>query len=232
VGDGSDYIKLHGKERHVIGYLKGFLFSPKRAMTKVGVLSGGECNRILLAKLFTQPSNLLILDEPTNDLDVETLEVLEERLSEYKGTLIVVSHDREFLDNVVSSTLVFESDNSIVPYVGGYSDWLQQGKALKEDEGPKGSTKASKVEQKRQPTKLSYKLQRELDLLPNQIESLEHEISGLHTITSQPDFYDKDYEKVKEVLDSLAEKEQQLQSLTERWAELEQMQEEMGTKSK
>lgn len=234
VGDGSDYIKLHGKERHVIGYLKGFLFSPKRAMTKVGVLSGGECNRILLAKLFTQPSNLLILDEPTNDLDVETLEVLEERLSEYSGTLIVVSHDREFLDNVVSSTLVFESDNSIIPYVGGYSDWLQQGKALKEDEGPGGRAKTGKPEpdKKRKPTKLSYKLQRELDQLPSQIETLENEISGLHNTTSEPDFYDKDYEKVKKVLDVLAEKEQQLQTLTERWTELEQMQEVMGVKSK
>jgi ATP-binding cassette subfamily F protein uup len=227
VGDGSDYIKMYGKERHVIGYLKGFLFSPKRAMTKAGVLSGGECNRILLAKLFTQPSNLLILDEPTNDLDVETLEVLEDRLSEYSGTLIVVSHDREFLDNVVSSTLVFESDNRIVSYAGGYSDWLQQGKTLQEDEEDSSGAKAGKKEpeKKRQPTKLSYKLQRELDQLPDQIETLEKDIKELHTITSEPGFYDRDYEKVKDTLDSLGGKEHQLQALTDRWAELEEMRE-------
>ncbi len=229
VGDGSDYIKLHGKERHVIGYLKGFLFSPKRAMTKAGVLSGGECNRILLAKLFTQPSNLLILDEPTNDLDVETLEVLEDKLSEYSGTLIVVSHDREFLDNVVSSTLVFEADNRIIAYAGGYSDWLTQGKALAQDEGPGKNSKQDKssTEKNNKPTKLSYKLQRELDQLPDQIEVLEKEINDLHQVTSESDFYDKDYEEVKDVLDLLAEKEKQLHVLTDRWAELEDMREEM-----
>ncbi|MEX2352735.1 MAG: ATP-binding cassette domain-containing protein, partial [Gammaproteobacteria bacterium] len=134
VGDGSEYIKVDGKDRHVIGYLKGFLFSPKRAMTKVGVLSGGECNRIILAQLFTRPSNLLVLDEPTNDLDIETLEVLEDRLCEYKGTLIVVSHDREFLDNVVTSTLVFEEGGIIRRYAGGYTDWLKQGKGLREED--------------------------------------------------------------------------------------------------
>ncbi|NNE36978.1 MAG: ATP-binding cassette domain-containing protein [Gammaproteobacteria bacterium] len=226
VGDGSDYIKLHGKERHVIGYLKGFLFSPKRAMTRAGVLSGGECNRILLAKLFTQPSNLLILDEPTNDLDVETLEVLEDKLGEYNGTLIVVSHDREFLDNVISSTLVFESGNRIVANAGGYSDWLRQGKALQLDEASLKRSKSDKadIEQKRKPTKLSYKLQRELDQLPGQLEVLEKEISDLHQITSDAGFYDKDYEEVKAVMNTLADKEQQLHSLTERWAELEEMQ--------
>jgi ATP-binding cassette subfamily F protein uup len=234
VGDGSDYIKLHGKERHVIGYLKGFLFSPKRAMTKAGVLSGGECNRILLAKLFTQPSNLLILDEPTNDLDVETLEVLEDKLTEYNGTLIVVSHDREFLDNVVSSTLVFESDHSITSYAGGYSDWLTQGKALQEDESQEKSTKSGKsdTDKKAKPTKLSYKLQRELDQLPDQIEVLEKEITGLHEITSDTGFYDKEYEEVKGILDLLAEKEQQLYALTDRWAELEEMREEMQVRGK
>ena len=130
VGDGRDYITINGKERHVVGYLRGFLFSAKRAMTPVRVLSGGERNRVILARLFTRPSNLLILDEPTNDLDVETLEVLEARLSEYAGTLIVVSHDREFLDNAVTSILVFEDDGNVHEYVGGYSDWLRRGHKL------------------------------------------------------------------------------------------------------
>ena len=136
VGDGGDYIKLNGKERHVIGYLRGFLFSAKRAMTKVKVLSGGEKNRVILAKLLTKPSNLLVLDEPTNDLDVETLEVLEDRLSEYKGTLIIVSHDREFVDNVVSSILVFEDSGTIQNYAGGFSDWVRHGKKTGRDGQP------------------------------------------------------------------------------------------------
>lgn len=130
VGQGKDYINVNGKERHVIGYLKSFLFSPKRARTPVGVLSGGERNRVLLAKLFARPSNLMILDEPTNDLDVEMLEVLEEQLVAYTGTLILVSHDRQFLDNVVTSTLVFEGEGQVTRYVGGYTDWLRQGKGL------------------------------------------------------------------------------------------------------
>ena len=136
VGDGRTYIKLNGKDRHVVGYLKGFLFSPKRAMTKVKALSGGERNRIILAKLFTRPANLLVLDEPTNDLDMETLEVLEAKLTEYSGTLIVVSHDREFLDNVVTSTIVFEENGRLQEYVGGYSDWLRHGRELAEVERP------------------------------------------------------------------------------------------------
>jgi len=131
VGNGKEFIKINGKDRHIIGYLRNFLFSPKRAMTSVRNLSGGECNRVLLAKLFTQPNNLLILDEPTNDLDVEMLEVLEEKLVEFNGTLIVVSHDRDFLDNVVTSTLVFEGEGKVVEYAGGYSDWAARGKQLK-----------------------------------------------------------------------------------------------------
>ncbi|MCH7637290.1 MAG: ATP-binding cassette domain-containing protein [Proteobacteria bacterium] len=139
VGEGRTYIKLNGKDRHIVGYLKGFLFSPKRAATPVKALSGGERNRVILAKLFTQPANLLVLDEPTNDLDIETLEVLENKLTEYGGTLIVVSHDREFLDNVVTSTIVFEDNGHIQEYIGGYSDWLRQGHALAEIDSPYGA---------------------------------------------------------------------------------------------
>ena len=132
INDKSDYVTINGKQRHIVGYLKGFLFNPKRSQTPVKALSGGERNRLILAKLFTRPTNLLVLDEPTNDLDVETLDVLEDRLSEYQGTLIVVSHDREFLDNTVTSILVFEDGNSVQQYVGGYSDWLRQGRKLTE----------------------------------------------------------------------------------------------------
>ena len=227
IGDGSDYIKINGRERHVIGYLKGFLFSPKRCMTKVGVLSGGECNRILLARLFTRPSNLLILDEPTNDLDVDTLEVLEERLSDYKGTLLVVSHDREFLDNVVTSTLVFEDGGNITAYAGGYSDWLTQGKALKLEEDFSRSTNIKSTEgeknYKRNPTKLSYKLQRELDNLPDKIEILEQQIEQLHEQTRVGNFYTQPFETVHAVLDQLAARERELEKLTDRWVELENL---------
>ena len=163
VGDGRDYIEINGKQRHVVGYLRGFLFSAKRAMSPVRILSGGERNRVILARLFTRASNLLVLDEPTNDLDVETLEVLEARLAEYAGTLIVVSHDREFLDNVVDSILVFEDDGRVHEYVGGYSDWLARGHRLAETDSPdKAARKAelraasrSKQQRKNSRTRIS-----------------------------------------------------------------------------
>ncbi len=172
IGDGSDYIKLNGKPRHVIGYLRGFLFTAKRAMTKVKVLSGGEKNRVFLAKLLARPSNLLVLDEPTNDLDIETLEVLEDKLLEYQGTLIIVTHDREFLDNVVGSILVFEDSGVIQNYAGGFSDWQRRGKQLAEMDNPeikKVSIKKTNDKKKTQ-KKLTYKLKYELDGLPGKID--------------------------------------------------------------
>src|SRR5210317_1921138 len=182
VGEGRTYIKLNGKDRHVVGYLRGFLFSPKRTMTPVKSLSGGERNRVILAKLFTRPANLLVLDEPTNDLDIETLEVLEQKLCEYTGTLIVVSHDREFLDNVVTSTIVFEQDGKVQEYVGGYSDWLRRGHELAVADNPfaADNRKRAAAERKRQqkPTKLSYKDQRELDQLPAEIEAIEASVAS------------------------------------------------------
>ncbi len=239
IGDGAEYIRIDGKERHVIGYLKGFLFSPKRAMTKIKVLSGGECNRIILAKLFTQPSNLLVLDEPTNDLDVETLEVLEDRLCEYTGTLLVVSHDREFLDNVVTSTLVFEQGGHIQRYAGGYSDWLKQGKALQVDqaEHAQGERKAPKPDdnsnnilaidtsasRNKKQVKLSYKLQLELDGLPDRIDALERAIAQLRDQTHAADFYNQPYDTVRIALETLAQKEAELEQLMQRWNELESM---------
>ena len=145
VGEGRDYIKVNGSQKHVVGYLTDFLFSAKRAMTRVSALSGGERNRVILAKLFTLPSNLLVLDEPTNDLDVETLEALEARLTAYEGTLLVVSHDRHFLDRVVTSTLVFEGNGTVKRYTGGYSDWARLQHSLATTDGPqKTSRDASK----------------------------------------------------------------------------------------
>jgi len=225
IGEGKDYIDLNGKQRHVVGYLKNFLFSPKRAMTPVKALSGGERNRVILAKLFTKPANLLVLDEPTNDLDVEMLEVLEERLVEYSGTLIIVSHDRNFLDNVVTSILVFEEDGQLQEYVGGYKDWARRGKHLLETEAPNGSdtkdTGSLSSEKERKPKKLSYKLQRELDELPAKIEELEKFIQILTVKVETPDFYDKPYEETSEILEQLSTAQEELDISMERWSELE-----------
>ena len=225
VGEGRTYIQLNGKDRHIVGYLKGFLFSPKRSQTPVKALSGGERNRVILAKLFTRPANLLVLDEPTNDLDIETLEVLEEKLSEYSGTLIVVSHDREFLANVVSSTIVFEENGRIQEYVGGYSDWVRQGKQLAVTDSPyaveERRRRAAERRRQRPATKLSYKDQRELDALPAEIEALEAAISDLQQAVAGPDFYAQDGDTVRETLDRLAQAEAELERRIDRWGELE-----------
>ena len=229
IGEGKDYLTLNGKQRHVIGYLKNFLFSPKRAMTPVKALSGGERNRVILAKLFTKPANLLVLDEPTNDLDVEMLEVLEQRLVEFTGTLILVSHDRDFLDNVVTSILVFEEDGGLQEYIGGYKDWLRRGKQLLETDTPKGqdlrndvANNSDKVEEKK-PNKLSYKFQRELNELPTRIEELEKFIEDLTVKVENPNFYNKPYDETSEVLEQLSEAQQKLDKAIERWSELEGM---------
>ena len=229
VGNGKEYIKVNGKDRHIIGYLRNFLFAPKRAMTPVSALSGGERNRVLLAKLFSQPSNLLILDEPTNDLDVEMLEVLEEQLMEYQGTLIIVSHDRAFLDNVVTSVLVFEEDGQIQEYIGGYSDWANRGKELKiadTQDHPSGHIvdhDTTLHTQKSPPKKLSYKFQRELDTLPGLIDKLEKELALLQEQTADPDFYNKSFTETQPILDSLEKKQRTLDTAAERWVELEEM---------
>lgn len=225
VGDGRTYIRMNGKDRHIIGYLKGFLFSPKRSMTPVKSLSGGERNRIILAKLFTRAANLLVLDEPTNDLDMETLEVLEARLAEYSGTLIVVSHDRQFLDNVVTSTIVFEEGGQLREYVGGYTDWLRQGHALAEADrhaAEKAARESLKTAVKADPVrKLSYNEQRELDELPKRIEDLELRFAALEEQVSASDFYSQDHEITKPVLDEFAETQTSLDLALERWSALE-----------
>ncbi|MDH3333823.1 MAG: ATP-binding cassette domain-containing protein, partial [Gammaproteobacteria bacterium] len=229
VGEGRTYIKLNGKDRHVVGYLKGFLFSPKRTMTPVKSLSGGERNRVILAKLFTRPANLLVLDEPTNDLDIETLEVLEQKLCEYTGTLIVVSHDREFLDNVVTSTIVFEQDGKVQEYVGGYSDWLRRGHELAVTDNPyeaeRKKHEALERRKNKKATKLSYKDQRELDNLPAEIGQIEATIAALQATIAAPDFYAQDTVLVQQQLHKLSETEKLLEQRVERWGELETLQE-------
>jgi ATP-binding cassette subfamily F protein uup len=229
VGEGRTYIRLNGKDRHVVGYLTGFLFSPKRAMTPVKALSGGERNRVILAKLFTRPANLLVLDEPTNDLDIETLEVLEQKLCEFSGTLIVVSHDRDFLDNVVTSTVVFEADGTVQEYVGGYSDWLRRGHELAVADNPyeveRRKRAAAERKKNRKPTKLSYNDQRELDSLPVEIEQLEKEIGALQKLIAAPDFYVQEAELVQQRLRELGDAEKLLEQRIERWGELETLQE-------
>jgi len=225
IGDGSDYIKLNGKPRHVIGYLRGFLFTAKRAMTKVKVLSGGEKNRVILAKLLARPSNLLVLDEPTNDLDIETLEVLEDKLLEYQGTLIIVTHDREFLDNVVGSILVFEDSGVIQNYVGGFSDWQRRGKQLAEMDNPeikKVSIKKTNDKKKTQ-KKLTYKLKYELDGLPGKIDIFEEEIKRLHEEINKDDFFSKPYNEQQPILDELSYNQSELDKAISRWDELESL---------
>lgn len=229
VGEGRDYISVNGKERHVIGYLRNFLFPPKRCMEPVKILSGGEKNRVSLAKMFSKPTNLLILDEPTNDLDIEMLEVLEERLVQYDGTMIIVSHDRSFLDNVVTSVLVFEDNGTIEHYVGNYSDWAKRGKGLKiSDDEPSRLNESRQTENlEAKPSakakKLSYKLQRELELLPAEIEKLEKETEQLQALIAEPSFYDKDFSETQDTLKELSAKQGLLDTKTARWIELEEI---------
>ena len=234
VAEGRDHVAINGVDRHIVGYLKNFLFTPQRARTPVHKLSGGECNRLLLAKLFARANNLLVLDEPTNDLDVEMLEVLEEKLVEFDGTLIVVSHDRAFMDNVVTSTLVFEATGDVVDYPGGFSDWAARGRALRVADAPGVEAQEAEAQaepktpvvNQTQPTqkkRLSYKLQRELEQLPAQIEALEQQVSTLQEQTATPEFFQRPFAETEPVLKELADTQSQLDNATERWIELEEM---------
>ena len=225
IGEGREYVMVQGRKKHVVAYLTDFLFSAKRAMTPIAALSGGERNRVILAKLFTHAANLLVLDEPTNDLDVETLEALEARLAEYDGTLLVVSHDRYFLDATVTSTLVFEADGQVRRHAGGYSDWLARHRSLAEVDTPTATRRADSRPERDKPAarKLSYKLQRELDSLPNEIEQLEQGVGELRTEVSEPSFYQRPQQEVQARLAELQKLEQDLERSVERWAELEQL---------
>ena len=218
VSGGRDMLEIAGKSRHVISYLQDFLFAPERCRQPVKALSGGERNRLLLAKLFTQPSNVLVLDEPTNDLDIDTLDLLEELLINYKGTVILVSHDRAFLNNVVTSTLVFDGSGTIEQYVGGYDDWLRQRKTQQTAKiaSPKVQSKSSTPS-----IKLSYKDQRELDSLPAEIEGLEISISEISGKISEPGFYQTDRAAIEVVEGRLANAQKQLAESYARWELLE-----------
>ena len=228
VSDGSDTIRIGGKRQHIIGYLQDFLFSPERARSPVRFLSGGERNRLLLAKLFAKPANLIVLDEPTNDLDAETLELLEERLVEYQGTVLVVSHDREFLNNVVTSTIVFEA-GGVREYVGGYDDWLRQRASAPEvedtsnrpaaDGRPTPPPPANAASRRR----LTFKEQQELAALPARIEKLEAAIDALHAEMAQPDFYKQSGSQIAAGQAQLREHENQLHAAFTRWEELESL---------
>lgn len=233
VAEGRESITINGSSRHVIGYLGDFLFPPGRCRVPVKALSGGERNRLLLARLFSKPANLLVMDEPTNDLDVETLELLESLLVEFTGTILLVSHDRTFLDNVVSSTLVFEPGGHISEYVGGFDDWLHQGgsisslvaeaQVLKKEEKAKASPAQADVASKPVKKKLSYKLQRELDALPGEIETLEEALGQLEAQTAESSFYQGDQSEVQAVLNRLTELNELIEQKMERWEELENM---------
>ena len=233
VADGKQDIEVNGVKRHVLGYLQDFLFPPKRAMTPVKALSGGERNRLLLAKLLLKPNNLLILDEPTNDLDVETLELLEELLTDYQSTLIIVSHDRQFIDNTVEECFFFEGDGVVNKYIGGYFDAKQQQiqyhaslaansqNAKKNEPLAIEPVKAEKPKAEQKKVKLSYKEQRELEALPAQMEALEAEMEALQTEVNSADFFSKEASYTQAQLQKLAEAEMALEQAFERWEQLE-----------
>ncbi|MFM1896440.1 MAG: hypothetical protein RLZZ385_1514 [Pseudomonadota bacterium] len=237
---GQEYIEIDGRRKHAISYLSDFLFTADRIRTPAKALSGGEQNRAILAKLFSKPANVLVLDEPTNDLDIETLELLEDILLKFTGTVLLVSHDREFMDNVVTSILVFEGRGRVQEFVGGFSDWAAKGgRLVAADESvtpgiDPGRGNAGKSSGRNAPVavvspppavsksrKLSYKEQRELDALPGRIEQLEQRQAQLTTLIAQPDFYGRDSKQVEQVLKELAALEEELQGCYGRWAELE-----------
>ena len=222
VGDGNDTILFNGRPRHIMGYLQDFLFSTERARSPVSTLSGGERNRLMLARLFTKPSNLLVLDEPTNDLDMETLELLEDLLLDYTGTLLLVSHDRTFLNNVVTSTLVLEGEGRVGEYVGGYDDWVRQ----RGSDSPASPGKPPAIPEKQRPKResrltISYKEQRELEDLPGVIELLEAERNELYRSMSDPAFYRENGPEIAGAKARLKALEQKLDETYQRWEDLD-----------
>ncbi|PKG58913.1 ABC transporter ATP-binding protein [Shewanella sp. Choline-02u-19] len=229
VGEGKKTVTINGQDRHILSYLQDFLFSPMRARTPVKALSGGEKNRLLLARLLLRPANLIILDEPTNDLDIETLELLESLLADYKGTLLLVSHDRAFIDNTVTSSWWFTGNGGWSEYVGGYQDAVSQGAKFYSEEPQEIKNVQTAVAEKKpvavvKPVKkLSFKVQKELESLPAMMEKLEQELEALQSIISGPDFYAQEQKTVNEKLKTLSDKESLLESYFERWEELESL---------
>ena len=226
VGQGRQSVQINGKDKHVIGYLSEFLFPPDRARSQIRVLSGGERARVLLAYLFSQPANILVLDEPTNDLDIETLELLEELLVNFDGTVLLVSHDRAFVDSVATSCLMFEGDGQIDEYIGGYSDIARQRQVAEEAKtaakakADNSKSQASSASAAAPAKKLSYKLQRELDALPDQIDQLEQAVAALEAEAAAPAFYEQDKQLVAEHLKKLSDTQLELDECLERWMEL------------
>jgi ATP-binding cassette subfamily F protein uup len=223
VSHGRERIDINGQSRHIIGYLQEFLFSPERARSPVRSLSGGERSRLLLARLFSQPANVLVLDEPTNDLDIETLELLEELLLEFSGTVLLVSHDREFLNNVVTSTLVFEGNGRVAEFVGGYDDWLRQRQVdpFSDVADKSESVKKARADKQGKPNKLSYKDQRELDTLPEKIEQLETRVQQLTDEMSSSRFFQQDKAVIVKTRQQLETATADLEACYLRWEELE-----------
>ncbi len=231
VSEGREFVDINGKQKHIIGYLQDFLFTPERARAPIAKLSGGERNRLLLAKLFAKPSNLLVMDEPTNDLDAETLDLLEEMLADYPGTLLLVSHDRAFLDNVITSCLVMEGNGRVGDYVGGYSDWLRQRSRSATDANEKTSKEASQPfaqapvkkspDPATAPKKLSYKLARELEMLPGKVEQLEQRIRALGEEMNDPAFFRQDQDIINQKTGEAQALQDELDAAYKRWEELE-----------
>ncbi len=224
---------INGQTRHIMSYMQDFLFTPDRARAPITALSGGETSRLMLAKLFLKPSNLLILDEPSNDLDIETLELLEQLIQDYAGTVILISHDRELIDNVVTRSLVYQGPGKFIEVIGGYADFLREYKQNADlvpvfDNNDaqatrdKASTATQDVKKTKQAVKLSYKVQRELDALPEQISKLESKIEATHEAMAASDFYN-DKEKAENTIAQSDELQQQLDAAYNRWAEIEDM---------
>ena len=227
IGEGNDFIVFNGEKRHVISYLKDFLFTPERCRTPVHILSGGEKNRLLLARLFTRPANVLVMDEPTNDLDIETLELLEDMLFHFQGTVLVVSHDRAFLNNVVTSTIVFEGQGEVIEYAGGYDDWLSQRAKRQKDmpaekkEKPAAKPAPSEKPRGNRPPKLGFKEKRELEALPAKIEEMEAEYDALYAQMGEPEFYKTDKDEIARVKARMEELEKAIEYAYDRWEALE-----------
>ncbi|NNJ72295.1 MAG: ATP-binding cassette domain-containing protein, partial [Enterobacterales bacterium] len=223
IADGNEYIQLGNKSRHVIGYLQEFLFAPERVRSPASSLSGGELSRLLLAKLFAKPSNLLILDEPTNDLDMETLEVLEGTLMDYPGTVLLISHDRTFIDNTVTDVIHLDGQGNTSTMVGGYSDWQAYVQRAKEhNDANKEELSETTTKRKIKPTKkkLSYNEQRELELLPEQIETLEQQLAALELATQESDFYNQDQADIKDTFNTITQLQKDIDVAFSRWESL------------
>lgn len=220
IADGADNVDINGTTKHVIGYLKDFLFSPSQVNTPAKALSGGERNRLMLAKLFTRPFNFLIMDEPTNDLDIDTLELLEELLQEYQGTLLLVSHDRAFINHIVDSSFVFEGNAQVNEYVGGYDDWIRQ-RPTKEKVQAKTKSPENNLKPKKQNKNLGFNEQKELKALPRKIEKFEQAVEELQQKLAEPDFYQQPEKTISETQQKLTQTEQELEQLYERWEQLE-----------